>query len=118
MEFTDQDIVEAIAALAERWPDDAFSAKQIGVFMGLRGTARLGRKASKGNWSGRMSPALKVAPSLRRMYRQGTLHSYEDLENCRWLYRLPQPWDRPYVAPVKTASPVYQRGAANTLRNR
>jgi len=49
------------------------SASDVAYKLKVEPAARLGRGAVKGSWSGFMAPALRVAPALRAMAREGLL---------------------------------------------
>jgi hypothetical protein len=49
------------------------SANEVALQLGVQPADRLGNGAVRGSWSGRMSPALRVAPRLRRLAREGRL---------------------------------------------
>lgn len=75
------------AIYGRRWHGD-FSASVIAAECGVEGAQRLGRGAVKGSWSGTMSGALRISPTLRSMVTAGLLHQHYDTENHRSLYGL------------------------------
>jgi len=65
------------------------TANTIAGRLGVVGANRAGRGAVKGSWSGRMSPALRIAPTLAAMVRAGLVESYLDPDaGWRNLYAL------------------------------
>lgn len=77
---TDDQVLAAVRKLQDahgryRW----VTATEVAAACGVQGARRLGRGAVKGSWSGHMSGALRVAPRLRKLARDGKLVStYND----------------------------------------
>lgn len=90
--LTDDEIVAAVAAVCESERKRgtvavSASASQVAWQLGIRhsdGARRHGNGAVKGSYSGHMSASLRVAPSLRRLERQGRLEG--EPTGYRWVY--------------------------------
>lgn len=72
---TDDEILAAVSYLgtANRRYRAGVTAQQIAWKLGVQGASRLGNGAVKGSWSGKMAPALRIAPRLAAMERRGQL---------------------------------------------
>lgn len=95
---SDEEFIAAVVALnaeaqatAERgraagrfWVPRKATAADVAYRLGIEPARRLGNGAVKGSWSGYMSPALRAAPRLRSLARQGRLVSWH--ENHRAVY--------------------------------
>jgi len=64
------------------------TAQDVARHAGLVGARRLGNGAVKGSWSGRMSPALRIAPTLRRLTKAGLIQTTYDSADYRNVHRL------------------------------
>jgi hypothetical protein len=88
---------EIVAAVNELWEEhsprsayEGVSAREIASRLGMHGARRLGTRSSKGNWSGKMPAAVRVAPALRRLANAGDLIAAPidtPDRSARWLYR-------------------------------
>lgn len=54
-------------------PTLAATATDVAYELDILPAHRLGNGAVKGSWSGRMAPALRIAPRLRALQKQGRL---------------------------------------------
>lgn len=61
------------------------TSNDVAYRLGMVGADRHGRGAVAGSWSGRMSPALRIAPRLRSMHKRGMLANGWD-EYSRHVY--------------------------------
>lgn len=62
------------------------SANDVAHWMGLKGARRLGNGAVKGSWTGFMSPALRIAPTLEALARAGELEQGREFGGHRAEY--------------------------------
>jgi hypothetical protein len=64
------------------------SAANVAWYIGVKPAHRLGTRASKGNWSGSMPTALRVAPTLQSLYKRGLIGGeYKTADDdYRWRY--------------------------------
>lgn len=93
VELTDiqQQILDALNALIAEQPRRArlgFTSNEIARKAGLAGARRLGNGAVKGSWTGRMSPAVRAAPTLRSLEHKQIVQNHYDTDNYRWLWTL------------------------------
>lgn len=68
-------VLRAIAELEPRAKSMGVTANDVAHKLGIEPASRAGRGAVKGSWSGRMSPALRIAPRLERLHRLGWIIS-------------------------------------------
>ncbi len=96
--IADDDLIAAVAAIvtwnrkAEFPPtqERGATAKQVAWQLGVKGARRHGNGAVKGSWSGRMSGALAVSPSLLRLARAGRLRAERPVGEYRWEFWPPE----------------------------
>jgi hypothetical protein len=80
---SDEEVIAAVEKLHEDYPYRA-TAAHVAQQLGVEGARRLGRGAVKGSWSGHMSGALRIAPRLESLAKQGKLQwLYDDREHSR-----------------------------------
>lgn len=66
-----------------------FTAQTVAYAARVEPARRLGNGAVKGSWSGMMSPALRITPTLRAMHRAGLVALVmNDDGRFRWHYGL------------------------------
>lgn len=93
---SDDEIVEAVrvivAAEVERGrPWTHATAGDVAHRLDVQPANRLGRSASKGNWSGTMAPGTRLAPAMARLARQGRLvkHRFDEPDRSAfWCYEV------------------------------
>jgi hypothetical protein len=76
---THEQVVKAMVALDEEERRQVgLTANSIAWKLGMEGARRMGRGAVKGSWTGYMSPALRLAPTLEAMSRKGLADWFYD----------------------------------------
>lgn len=72
---TDDEVVAAVRQLQDAGRYRWVTATEVASACGVDGARRFGRGAVKGSWSGYMAGALRIAPRLRKLAREGRLVS-------------------------------------------
>jgi len=81
----DTALIEAVAQIVGEGHRGA-TANRVAQRLRVQGAWRGGRGAVKGSWSGMMSPALRVAPRLRKLADDGLLVRRYNNDDYRFEY--------------------------------